>query len=294
MISFASLNLFSAAAFRAMTFPKFQSTLQSVGLGRQWIAIGASDNDQPIGLILAEIQAQTAKILSLFVKAEYRNQSIGTRLLDRMEQALINLGCHDSYLVYAASKQTAPALERVLAKQGWADPEPRMLICRSTPQAMQQAAWVQRAVLPRSFEIFPWTELTLFDRATLLKADWYPSSLNPFEYEGSMEPLNSLGLRYQGEVVGWLITQRLCPDTICYSCSYIRPDLQSRGRIIPLYAEAVNRHCTRPDIPNGSWVVPYLHREMVQFVQHRMANYMTSIDEFRRSMKTLPALVACE
>ncbi|MBD2078603.1 GNAT family N-acetyltransferase [Leptolyngbya sp. FACHB-17] len=292
MITFESLNLFSAPPFRTMTFPKFQAMLQSVGLGRQMIAIGASENNQPVGLILAEIQAQSAKILSLFVKAEYRNQGIATRLIDRIEQALISLGCQETYLVYAAGKQTAKALERVLEKCGWADPEPRMLICRCTPQAMQQASWVQRAVLPRSFEIFPWTELTLADRAALLNANWYPSSLSPFEYEASMEPLNSLGLRYQGEVVGWMITQRLCSDTLCYSCSYIRPDLQQRGRIIPLYAEAINRHCTRPDIPNASWVVPYIHEGMVQFVRHRMADYITSMDEYRRSTKTFPALVA--
>lgn len=292
MIIFESLNLFSAPPFRAMTFPKFQAMLQSVGLGRQTIAIGASENHQPVGLILAEIQAQSAKILSLFVKTEYRNQGIATRLVDRIEQALISLGCQETYLVYAAGKRTTKALERVLEKCGWANPEPRMLICRCSSQAMQYAPWVQRAVLPRSFEIFPWAELTLADRAALLSAEWYPSSLSPFEYEPSMEPLNSLGLRYQGEVVGWMITQRPCFDTVCYSCSYIHPDLQQRGRIIPLYAESIKRHCTRPDIPNSSWVVPYIYAGMVQFVKHRMADYITSMDEFRRSTKTLPALVA--
>ncbi len=292
MITYEQLNIFSALPFRSLTFPKFQAMLQEFGLGTQVIAIGASENGQPIGLALAERETpETAKVLSLFVQQDYRGRGIGTRLLDRLEQACSANGCGDAYLVYVAGKPTARALERVLAKCHWAIPEPRMLICRCT-QAMQQASWVQRAVLPRSFEIFPWTELTASERASLRDDPWYPSNLTPFDYEQSMEPLNSLGLRYQGQVVGWMITQRFHADTICYSCSYIRDDLQQRGRILPLYAEAIKRHCTQPDIPYASWVVPYGHPGMVQFVQHRMINFMTVMDEFRRSTKVLPMLAA--
>ena len=156
---------------------------------------------------------------------------------------------------------------------------------------MQHAPWVSAYKLPNSFEIFSWTDLSLSERHDLERQQetqhWIPDTLVPFKYENSMEPLNSVGLQYRGQVVGWVITQRFRTDTICYSCSYIRPDLQRRGRIIPLYAEAIRRHCTRPEIPNATWVVPYIHEGMVQFVQHRMAEHMTSIDEFRRSCKSL-------
>jgi hypothetical protein len=209
-----------------------------------------------------------------------------------LEQVVRQRGCTNALLVYVAGKATTPGLERLLQTCGWGTPEPRMLICRCN-RAMRSATWIDRAALPKAFTIFPWAELTDAERQTIQQtqaaAPWIPESLVPFHYEASMEPLNSVGLRYQGEVVGWVITQRFKPDTICYSCSFVRQDMQQRGRIIPLFAEAIKRHYSQPEIPNATWVVPHCYPGMVQFVYHRMAEYMLTMDEFRRSIKPLSA-----
>ena len=291
MYTIQRLTGFNAFGYLSLTFPSFQPYLQTLIIGGNLVAIGAADGNRPIGLALAESRADgSAKILSILVQARDRRQGVGTALLTRLEQELHSYGSSTAAIVYAAGKPTNPALERLLQKCGWSAPAPHKLICRCT-QSMQHAPWVSAYTLPQSFEIFSWTELTVAERQDLelqqKTQHWVPESLMPFKYEPSMEPLNSVGLRYRGQVVGWVITQRFRTDTICYSCSYIRPDLQRRGRIIPLYAEAIRRHCTRPEIPNATWVVPYIHEGMVQFVQHRMAAYMTSIDEFRRSLKSL-------
>ena len=291
MYSIQRLTGFNAFSYRSLTFPSFQPYLQNLLVGGNLIAIGAADGDQSIGLALAELRPDgSAKVLSVLVRAPYREQGVGTALLTHLEQELISSGVSTVTIVYADGKSTNQALEQLLHTCGWSPPEPHKLICRCT-QAMQYAPWVTAYTLPKTFEIFSWIDLTSEDRRQLEHQQktqhWIPDSLLPFKYESSMEPLNSVGLRYRGEVVGWVITQRFRSDTICYSCSYIRPDLQQRGRIIPLYAEAIKRHCTRPDIPNATWVVPYIHAGMVQFVQRRMAGYMTSMDEFRRSLKTL-------
>lgn len=291
MISLNRLNVFNAVRYRALTFPSYQPLLQS--LNGSIVAIGAAIADEPVGLVLAEIQAdQVAKILSIYVKPNHRQRGVGTALLTELEQVLRQWGCPTALMVYAVGKPTTLALEQLLHTCGWPAPEPRMLICRCD-RRMRSAPWIDRASLPKTFTIFPWVELTAAERHAIQHqqetAPWIPESLVPFNYEQSMEPLNSVGLRYQGQVVGWVITQRFKPDTICYSCSFVRQDLQQRGRIIPLYAEAIKRHYSRPEIPNATWVVPYVYPGMVQFVQHRMAEYMTTIDEFRRSIKPLAA-----
>ncbi len=289
MYSINRLNVFNAFRYRSLTFPSYQPLLQI--MNGSIVAMGAAIDDEPIGLALAEIQPdQVAKILSIYVKPAYRQKGVGTALLTELERTLNQQGCTTALIVYVAGKPATPALEKLLHTCDWSLPEPRMLICRCD-RRMRSAAWIDQASLPKTFTIFPWTELTAAERQTLQQqqeeSPWMPESLVPFHYEQSMEPLNSVGLRYQGEVVGWVITQRFKPDTICYSCSFVRPDFQQRGRIIPLYAEAIKRHYSRPEIPYATWVVPYVYPGMVQFVQRRMAEYMTTIDEFRRSLKPL-------
>ncbi len=86
--------------------------------------------------------------------------------------------------------------------------------------------------------------------------------------------------------MGWVITHRLAPDTIRYTCSFVRQDLQKMGRIIPLYVKAIQLQA-KAGIPKGIWTVPFIYTSMVSFVQKRMAPYMISIEESKTSWKSL-------
>lgn len=84
---------------------------------------------------------------------------------------------------------------------------------------MSEAPWLNKNYrFSPSFTFFPWQEITPEERLNLQKQQetslWIPDELSPFKHEENLEPLNSLGLRYEGEVVGWVITHRLSPDTI--------------------------------------------------------------------------------
>ena len=154
-----------------------------------------------------------------------------------------------------------------------------------------EAPWMKRySRLPSSYSIFPWMEITQEERKAIQQTQdaqsWIPKDLIPFQYEQNLEPLNSLGLRYQGQVVGWMINHRLSPDTIRYTCSFVREDLQKMGRIISLYAEAGRRQISAM-VPNTIWTVPLVHESMVKFVKQRWAPYLVSIDETRGTFKVL-------
>ena len=291
MYKLERLNIFTAWSYHALTFPSFQPLLYDLSPNSLNVAIGAYNSEEPVGLALAIIMPEKgfAKVGSIFVKPSYRRQGIGTALLMRLEEELYQQrGCTKAKFVYATGKLTTTAIEHLLQNCNWLSPEPEKLICKCN-RTMLNAPWLKKYTLPDSFTIFPWVEITPTERVALQKQQeidpWIPESLMPLQYENDLEPLNSVGLRYEGQVVGWVITQRFLPHTICYSCSYIRPDLQKRGRIIPLYAEAIKRQAAKPEIPNATWVVPFIHEPMVQFVKQRMANYMTYIEEFRSSFK---------
>lgn len=297
MYKFINLdNSFVAFDYLSFTFPSYQQHLYNLHSQSSTVAIGALDDQKPIGLALAKISLpeKSARVLSVYIAPKYRHQGIGTALLTRLEAELVLRGCQQAQLTYTSGGSSTKAWERVLENCHWLPPEPQQLVCKCDHQILN-APWLQKEVFwSSSFTIFPWQEITTEERILLCKQQetkpWIPSLLVPFHHEYNLETLNSLGLRYRGEVVGWVLTHRLAPDTIRYTCSYIRPELQKFARILSLYSESIKRHTAKPEIPNAVWTVPFVFNSMVNFVNKHMSPYMKSIEESRISHKALSNL----
>ncbi|MDZ8106205.1 MAG: GNAT family N-acetyltransferase [Nostoc sp. DedQUE12a] len=292
MYTVARLQNFGCAfLYSSLTYPLYRSRLQTLTLEGNTIAIGASVSDKPVGLALAEILGDgSAKVLSLFVEPSFRCLGIGTALLNALEKELTFRNCTSIEIVYTLEQPTTLALQRLLQKRNWPSAKPRMLICKTTTDDMINAPWMKLSRLPASYEIFPWMEITPQERVALKKQQeekqWMASDAIPFDYEQDLEPLNSIGLRYKGEVVGWLITHRTAPDTIRYTCSYVRPDIQKMGRIIPLYIRATQLQM-EAGIKRGTWTVSLMHTSMIAFVKKHMGPYLISLEQSMGSSKLL-------
>ncbi|MEM7552724.1 MAG: GNAT family N-acetyltransferase [Cyanobacteria bacterium P01_A01_bin.84] len=284
-------NFFSAYFYSSLTYKSYLSKLKTLSPESKVVAVGASlISGNPIGLGLAEIQDnKSAKILSVFVKPQYQRQKIATALLTYLEKELVSRGCTSIEIVYTTGKSTTIAINKLLKKFNWDTPKPRMLVCKTTYD-MVNAPWMKLFKLPNDYEIFPWLEITDQERKKIIQTQeleqWIPSDLVPFQYEKNLETINSMGLRYRGEVVGWLITHRHDPDTIRYTCSYVRPDLQKRGRILPLYIKATQIQ-VEAQIPFVIWTVPLEHESMLKFVKKYMKPYMISMEYSMGTSKLL-------
>lgn len=182
--------------------------------------------------------------------------------------------------------------------RGWSPPQTRMLVCKADERFMQAPYFHPRLFdrICRAFAsatVFPWMELTPADRASIerrqTESPWYPDDLSPFLHEYNLEPLTSVGLRVDGDVVGWCLTHRLSPSVIRYTCSFVRRDYAQRGGILLLYRRAIwDQHATLPKGTYGIWTVPLTHHDMVEFVRRRMAPYLMALSETRESHKELP------
>ncbi|MEH2382710.1 MAG: GNAT family N-acetyltransferase [Nostoc sp.] len=283
----------TAAKYEKFTFPAFQYVLQNLEIEKSIIAIAASDLDQPLGLVIAEIRQddQSGEVHSIFVEPTHRSTGIGTALLTRLEAEVVKRGCTKIEMVYTTGKPTTPALERLLQKCNWTSPQTRMLLCKGDAQTIMEAKWMKRySYLPAGYSIFPWLEITDQERQAIQKQQevqpWIPKDLIPFQYEKKLEPLNSLGLRYQGQVVGWLINHRLSLDTIRYTCAFVREDLQKMGRVISLFSEAGKRQ-VQEKIPNVIWTTPIMHKFMVAFIKKHWTPDLNDVDETRGTSKLL-------
>lgn len=292
MYSISSLTKRTAKHYECLTFPSYQQQLQQMGSAT--IAVGASLMQQPIGLALAEIKpesdSKSAKVLSLFVKERYRNSGIGTALMAKLEAKLLAKGCDKVELVYMSGKPSTTALEKLLTKLNWGESQSRMLVCKSTTAKIATAPWLQKYRLASAYTLLPWVDLVPRHKQKIYQQqqeqEWYPETLNPFNNSSQLEPLNSLCLLYHGDVIGWMITHRINPNTIRYTSLFIRKDLQKVGRAIPILANAIKRQVDS-DVVNGIWTVAIDNTPMVQFVKRRLSPYLTSLTETKGRQKLL-------
>jgi len=297
----------TAPALAAMTFPAYRHLLSLRPSPRhpdqgdrrlvQPLAIAAFGGEVPLGLVLAEVPfepGRPAEMLSLFVAPGWRNHGIGTRLVAALEDALALESCARVTAVYTTGKPSIAALERVLEKRGWTPPETRTVVVRFTPEEAAQTEWFGRITLPPDqFEIFPWAELTADERLAMRRTHearaWIAPGLEPWRHDVyGFDPVSSLGLRYRGDVVGWVINHRLEPDVVRFTCSFVRGDLSRRGRILPLYTESIRR-LAAAGCRLCTFVTPIRHKEMVEFIHRRCARWVSFVGETRGSTKVLRA-----
>ncbi len=290
----ARLGSEDAAAWADLIFPAMRDHLRDLAPEGPHVAFGATVEGRPAGLVYGEKQADgTGHVRCLFVRATQRNHGLATALLESIENEFRALGCSAAKISWITGKLSTPAIERVLVKRAWSDPAMLQLICKTDERVLEWYA-TKKEWLFEPFTLFHWSDITAEDREYIARTHaenpWIPDDLVPFQYEKDFEPLNSLGIRYHGQPVGWMITHRVAPDTIRYTCSFIRLDLQGRFRIAPIYREAILLQ-TRAGIPNAIFMVPAYHRAMVAFVRRHWGGKFGDLTESRESSKALTEAV---
>lgn len=280
------LNADNLAAYDAFTYPSLQQRWRTQPQRGELLGTSASVDGDMVGFAIAELLPdQTAELISLFVTPAYRQQGIGTRLVGLLDRLLQKQGCAEMRIRYQGTTLTAIALEPILQKLGWKPPATNFLLAQTTRAKIAAAPWLHRYSLPAEFDVFPWGELTAADQAVLQQMP-FPQDLSPFTRDQRLESLNSLGLRYRGEVVGWVLTHRVAPDTIRYSTLYTTDRFRALGRGIALMAEAIRRQIASP-IPYLKCAVAPHNAQMQQFVRRRLQPYLTQLGEARQASKSL-------
>ena len=257
--------------------------------------VARSPLQQTVGLALAELPVRDGdgppELLSLFVAPERRRESIGTRLVAVMEDLLRSRGASSVETVYMTGKPSIAAVERILAARGWEPPVLRSISVRLTKAEAFSFPWYGRMRLPPGAEIFSWTDLTGGERRQLQqsneRAPWIPNGLQPWRHDQlDFDPVTSVGLRYRGEVVGWMINHLIDAQTVRVSCSFMRKDLSRRARSVLLYSEAIRR-LGETACELCTFITPTTYPEMVEFLRRHCSPYVSFSGETRGSRKSL-------
>ena len=296
-----------ARALEMMTFPAYrhllslEPTVRHPGQGQQRqvqaVALAAMRGPTAVGLLVAETPTDRSarpEVLSVFVPGPERNQGVATALIGALERELAVDGWPAVDAVYMTGKAGIDAMERVLEKQEWSAPVTRSITVKFTPQEAATAPWFNRVRLrDADFEIFPWTELRPEEatgiRESHEQSPWIDEGLEPWKHDVyGFDAVSSLGLRYRGTTVGWVINHRIGPEYVRFTCSFMRRDLGRRGRILPLYTESIRRlvddGCTLCTL-----VTPLKYAAMAEFLRRRCQNAVHFFGETRGSTRELGA-----
>ena len=282
-----------------MTFPLYRPLLALAGTGRADgqgnvpLACCAFVDDVPAGLALGQVTPAAAtalELVSVFVPAEHRGRGVATRLVECLEAQAVARGLDTLTGSYMTGKPSIPALERVFAKRGFDPPKLRMIVLKFTPEEARECDWYKRARMPQHAEIFSWSSLTDADRAWLRQSQaerhWIHPELEPWRCDQRFDD-SSVGMRKDGEIVGWVINHRAAPDLVTFTTSFMRADLARRGAIFPLYVASIERLMGTGVI--CSFVTNAEFEGMVKFALRRGAPFIHYTGETRGVAKRLHA-----
>jgi GNAT superfamily N-acetyltransferase len=259
-------------------------------------AVGATnEGGEPVGLILARMlpSIKVGEIQSVFVAEPFRRQNIGSRMLSFAAEQLASLNFMALLAMYPDRVAETPLIEEFFKKNGFKDKQLAFAefvfeYSRFTPDwFLQDPKW------PEEFQVFPWTELSYAEALEIKmkhEQQTVPDDVYPFAYDCPFDSLNSLGLRYKGQIIGWMITQRTAPDAICYAQLFIDFEFQMKGYAVSLLVEALKIHY-KHQVKWGLFKVNIMKSssQWLKFVRYRLAPSADFIYEYYQTYRPLGA-----
>ncbi|MEQ8820532.1 MAG: GNAT family N-acetyltransferase [Sumerlaeia bacterium] len=206
--------------------------------------VAAGDGQAPVGAIVAELHPEqpVAQVITWRVLPAHRKQGIGFQLMSGLLMKLKEKGLRGVTLQYRTDWPNREAIERILSKTGFAQPETLHIQARGEPANLP---WLEEVSLPEGFEAFPWGRLTLEERRRIQAGrgaeDGHPAALDPFAFDDRFVPELSFGLRKGGDVVGWTIAFQTAEDTVEHCCLHVDKRYQGTGLGLQLVCVALKK-----------------------------------------------------
>jgi lantibiotic modifying enzyme/GNAT superfamily N-acetyltransferase len=308
----ARLDPAAAAGFGDMTFPVYRHLLTLRPGSRhpeqgdtrpiQPLAFAALAGGERAGLLLLEMplgDSRPPEVLSLFVAPPFRRRGVGSALVAAAEREIRERGFSELDAVYTTGRPGSAIAEHLLERRGWEAPETRTVLVQIVPRdflASSLLAPARVAALDPGFEYFSWADLDPAERQELIDSDarqpWVTKGLWAWKYDTEgFDRATSLGVRWGGQIVGWVLSQRIDATSVRYLASFLRKDLSRRSRILPLYRESLERG-RRDGVELATWVTPMLYPSMIRFIQKWMAPHARLVAETRgRKLRFPPSAV---
>ncbi|MEX1012454.1 MAG: hypothetical protein WD595_04370 [Waddliaceae bacterium] len=231
------------------------------------------DKDKALLIAEADSTYKTLYILSL--------ESIDVKwippLLQEIETVSNQLDLNLILITYSSTHPHLQFLEENLKNHHWKGPRKQKIFCHFDRDEFHPPWYDRVPPPPNDYEEFLWKELKPEERTNLLRlVDQMaiPGDISPFSNEETILYDNSLGLRYQGEIIGWMVTHLLPSRQVQYSAFYIDKAHRHKAIAPRLLRDSIQLQKQSP----FKWAVCevnllFADESWVRFVEKRLAPY---------------------
>lgn len=279
MLTIERLNPTTLPAYLLLFKPALRRPVLEQAADPSLCVWGAAFWGQPAGAAVVTL-GSSADLLDLYVLPAYRRAGIASTLLATIESELAHHAVAEMQALYRADEHT-DAWHGLLTKAGWGEPVLTSRVfwnCRT----VHGAEWVARYQFRPPYEAFTWSDLTAEEEAQIAKRGeegWYPPHFSPFNRPMSAwDPETSVGLRYKGEVVGWVLAVREAPDRLYVETMFVDPPLQGLGRGFMLVGESTRRYYSGDAGNYAYWRVHPDNQPMIQWSRRAFGEHL--VDEY--------------
>lgn len=292
MDEYILLDLHSLAHYEPLLPPKTLSEIATITPDLKLIAYGAVHEGKPIGIAAALLDRDlhTLEIQHIEVIPSERNRHVGRTLLAKVQEEATRQGAKFFSFIYPIKEPDSTAIEKIIDANHWKGSRPFLIKAYFNPVTFNASITRLNYEYPPGYREFPWKDLSGEQRRDLQfreKQGQFSRAISPFLDEEKMETLNSLGLEYEGRVVGWIINHRI-DGFIRYTAFYIEPSLKYRGLAMKLMSNSINLH--RQFLKEMAFTeVPYLiaHPSYIQFVERRLVPVATKVTRLQQRWHTV-------
>lgn len=284
------LNDQAKSAFTRMTSidtkPFFEESLKKES---HYFSIGAFQNGTPVGLAIAKKDSKNRADFEL-LHVDGNVGEVGAKLLVELEREAKKQGCYIASFLFDAGSAKAVFFDEVLSANKWVKPHVYLKKYLFDIPKFYPPWYEKQQPLPKKYTEFKWEKLTPEEKEVIqhqLREGAVPEEMSPFTKE-KYDHLNSLGLKHDGEVIGWMINHRIKPDTIRYSALFVQRAFKYRGVGIHLLGSSI-RIQQKSNVRWAEFVLNLYHvdHNWLQFIKRRLEPYAVSVQNILRSYKEL-------
>lgn len=187
------------------------------------------------------------RLTSLHTVSNLVLEEVGGELLREAERLLREQGFRRWRATFEQDEPGSAAFTALLQRHGFSRPQlwGYSYLIEYHGDREWEGPWQRSSLLPAAFRIGFWRDVTDEEKHSIRQRQatcpWYPEDLSPFKQEYLIEAANSMVLRDQGTIAGWQINHRHDEETVGYTVTFVREDLQPFGLALALLREA-NRH----------------------------------------------------
>ena len=293
--------------FSQLVLPMNRGYFDKLGETGQ-LAVGVEDEGRPAGLLIAgavpalanpgDVERARAtdhwEIKQIYVPPESRKAGNGRELLRTLAALLCAQGVQQLSLTYALEEKRRKDVEAFLVRCGWPDPLTTAYQYRVT-RSRVKSRWIcpageeiRKYQLPAGVTITDFTTLTEREK-TEVEEDpnlGYPAYLAPFDGYHLLYLENSLLLRVNGAITGWILAVKYGDHTVFYRGIFVKAEYRSAAYGLYLLAAAIRLQFAMGN-ENAMFAVNVKNPTMRRWIDWMLGGDYDYIWEIRTATKQL-------